>query len=126
VLCQCICVDDAFVNTRRELEEEQSKRYKSEQDQIQHMKEYVARFGQGNAKMAKQAQSKEKTLAKMVRGGLTEKVEVEKALDFKFPDPGNLPPPVLQCNDITFGYAGADILYANVDFGVDLDSRIAL
>lgn len=117
---------DAFVNTRTELEEEQSKRYKAEQDQIQHMKEYVARFGQGNAKMAKQAQSKEKTLAKMVRGGLTDKVEVEKALDFKFPDPGQLSPPVLQCNDITFGYPGSPVLYSGVDFGVDLDSRIAL
>eukprot|EP01035_Chromulina_nebulosa_P030163 gene30163-40060_t len=80
------------------------------------MKDYVAKFGQGNAKMARQAQSKEKTLEKMLRGGLTEKVEHEKALDFKFPDPPKLSPPVLQCNDITFG----------VDFGVDLDSRVAL
>ena len=47
--------------------------------------------------MAKQAQSKEKTLGKMLRSGLTEKVEVEKALDFKFLDPGKLSPPVLQC-----------------------------
>lgn len=121
-----VFVDDTFVNTRRELEEEQSKRFKAEQDQIQHMKDYVAKFGQGNAKMARQAQSKEKTLEKMVRGGLTEKVEKEKALDFVFPDPGNLAPPVLQCNDITFGYPGCPILYSNVDFGVDLDSRIAL
>ena len=44
---------DSFVNTLREKQEEQEKRYKSEQDQINHMKEYVARFGQGNAKMAK-------------------------------------------------------------------------
>ena len=33
-----VYVDDAFVKTRSELEEEQTKRYKSEQDQIQHMK----------------------------------------------------------------------------------------
>ena len=76
--------------------------------------------------MAKQAQSKEKVLGKMVKGGLTDKVEVEKALDFKFPDPGALAPPVLQCNDITFGYPGCPILYSHVDFGIDLDSRIAL
>ena len=31
------------------------------------MKDYVAKFGQGNAKMARQAQSKEKTLEKMLR-----------------------------------------------------------
>jgi ATP-binding cassette subfamily F protein 2 len=117
---------DQFVKTREEKEEEQEKRYKSEQDQIKNMKQYIARFGQGNAKMAKQAQSKEKTLEKMLRGGLTDKVEGEKALDFKFPDPPALPPPVLQCNNITFGYPGREILYSNVDFGVDLDSRVAL
>jgi ATP-binding cassette subfamily F protein 2 len=117
---------DTFVNTKQELDENQQKRYAKEQDEIKHMKDYVARFGQGNAKMAKQAQSKEKTLAKMVRGGLTDKVETEKALDFMFPDPGSLSPPVLQCNDITFGYPGCEILYSGVDFGVDLDSRVAL
>ncbi len=117
---------DSFVKTREEKEEEQEKRYKAEQDQIKHMKTYVARFGQGNAKMAKQAQSKEKVLDKMLKGGLTDKVEAEKALDFKFPDPSKLAPPVLQCNDITFGYPGCEILYSHVDFGIDLDSRVAL
>jgi len=53
------------------------KRFKWEQDQIKQMKEYVARFGHGTAKLARQAQSKEKTLEKMVRGGLTEKVALE-------------------------------------------------
>jgi ATP-binding cassette subfamily F protein 2 len=117
---------DQFVTTRVEKEEEQEKRFKSEQDQIKHMKEYVARFGQGNAKMARQAQSKEKILDKMLKSGLTEKVDHEKALDFKFSDPGKLSPPVLQCNSVTFGYPGCEILYSNIDFGVDLDSRVAL
>lgn len=117
---------DSFVNTLSDKQEEQEKRYKTEQDQINHMKEYVARFGQGNAKMAKQAQSKEKTLEKMMRGGLTDKVHKERALDFRFNDCGKLSPPVLQCTDISFGYPGCEILYSGVDFGVDLDSRVAL
>ena len=117
---------DSYVQTKKELDEEQMKRYKWEQDEIKKMKEYVARFGHGTAKNAKQAQSKEKTLEKMMRGGLTDKVEVEKALDFNFLDPGQLSPPVLQCNDIAFGYPGCPILYQGVDFGVDLDSRVAL
>ena len=45
------------------------KQYNWEQDQIAHMKNYIARFGHGSAKLARQAQSKEKTLAKMVAGG---------------------------------------------------------
>ena len=47
----------------------QMKRYQWEQDQIAHMKEYIARFGHGSAKLARQAQSKEKTLSKMVESG---------------------------------------------------------
>ena len=117
---------DMFVQTRGELEEEQMRKYKWEQDQIKQMKDYVARFGHGTAKNAKQAQSKEKTLEKMIRGGLTDKVDVEKAQDFRFMDPGKLAPPVLQLNDISFGYPGCEILYEGVDLGVDLDSRVAL
>lgn len=40
--------------------------------------DYIARFGHGSAKLARQAQSKEKTLAKMVAGGLTERVTSDK------------------------------------------------
>ena len=43
-----------------------------------HVQEYIARFGHGNRKLARQAQSKEKVLSKMVAGGLTEKVVSDK------------------------------------------------
>lgn len=39
---------------------------------------YIARFGHGSAKLARQAQSKEKTLQKMVASGLTERVVNDK------------------------------------------------
>jgi ATP-binding cassette subfamily F protein 2 len=103
------------------------KRYQSEQEQIAHMKQYIARFGHGNAKLARQAQSKEKTLKKMIDGGLTEKVSQDKAVDFNFPDCGKLPPPVLMVEDVSFAYPGTDLyLYKNLDFGIDLDMRLAL
>lgn len=44
------------------------------------LKNYIARFGHGSAKLARQAQSKEKTLQKMVASGLTEKVVNDKVL----------------------------------------------
>lgn len=44
------------------------------------IKDYIARFGHGSAKLARQAQSKEKVLAKMVAGGLTEKVIQDKVV----------------------------------------------
>ncbi|KAJ0857507.1 putative ABC transporter, AAA+ ATPase domain, P-loop containing nucleoside triphosphate hydrolase [Helianthus annuus] len=117
---------DQYVQTRSELEENQMKQYKWEQDQIANMKEYIARFGHGSAKLARQAQSKEKTLAKMERGGLTEKVSRDKVLVFRFVDVGKLPPPVLQFVEVTFGYTPDTLIYKSIDFGVDLDSRVAL
>lgn len=117
---------DQYVQTRAELEENQMKQYRWEQEQIASMKEYIARFGHGSAKLARQAQSKEKTLAKMERGGLTEKVVRDKILVFRFVDVGKLPPPVLQFVEVTFGYTPDNLIYKNIDFGVDLDSRIAL
>eukprot|EP00061_Rhincodon_typus_P015736 g43585.t1 len=69
---------DQYVKTRLELEENQMKRFTWEQDQITHMKNYIARFGHGSAKLARQAQSKEKTLQKMMASGLTEKVISDK------------------------------------------------
>jgi ATP-binding cassette subfamily F protein 2 len=117
---------DQYVQTRSELEENQMKQYKWEQEQISNMKEYIARFGHGSAKLARQAQSKEKTLAKMERGGLTQKVSRDQVLVFNFVDVGKLPPPVLQFVEVTFGYTPDNLIYKNLDFGVDLDSRVAL
>lgn len=117
---------DQFVKTKHEQEENQLKQYKWEQEQMASMKQYIAKFGHGTSKNAKQAQSKEKVLAKMVRAGLTEKPDEEKPLNFRFPNPGHLPPPVLAFREVSFGYPNCEPLYTNVDFGVDLDSRVAL
>ncbi|KAH8850066.1 ATP-binding cassette sub-family F member 2 [Schistosoma japonicum] len=105
---------DQYVRTRCELEENQMKRFKWEQDQIASMKDYIARFGHGNKKMARQAQSKEKVLQKMVAGGLAERVEGDKTLTFYFPDPGKIPPPVIQVHQVSFRY-GPDKVRLNID-----------
>ncbi|KAB7494813.1 ATP-binding cassette sub-family F member 2 [Armadillidium nasatum] len=118
---------DAFIRTRIELLENQMKQYQWEQDQIAHMKNYIARFGHGSAKLARQAQSKEKTLAKMVAGGLTEKVMKDKTLTFYFPDCGKIPPPVIMVQNVTFRYnENSNFIYKNIEFGIDLDTRLAL
>lgn len=118
---------DSYVKTRAELEENQMKQYSREQEQIKHMKDYIARFGHGSAKLARQAQSKEKVLGKMVANGLTEKVTKDKVLTFYFPDCGKLAPPVVQVQTMSFSYgAEKPAIYKNLDFGIDLESRIAL
>ncbi|KAF8359223.1 abcf-2 [Pristionchus pacificus] len=118
---------DSFVKTRLELLENQMKRYKWEQDQLQHMKDYVARFGHGSAKLARQAQSKEKTMAKMIAGGLTEKAVDETVKQFYFFDAGEIPPPVIMVQHVSFRYnETTPWIYRNLDFGIDLDTRLAL
>ncbi|XP_076236863.1 ATP-binding cassette sub-family F member 2 [Calliopsis andreniformis] len=118
---------EAFVKTRMELLENQAKQYNWEQDQIAHMKNYIARFGHGSAKLARQAQSKEKTLAKMVAQGLTEKVVNDKVLNFYFPSCGTIPPPVIMVQNVSFRYNDdSPWIYKNLEFGIDLDTRIAL
>jgi len=114
---------DTFIKTIRDNEINQLKQWKWEQDQMKGMKEYIAL---NQSKNSKQAESKKKVLQKMERSGLTKKPEQEKSLNFKFSDPGHLPPPVLAFHDVSFGYPGCEPLYDNVNFGVDLDSRIAL
>jgi len=118
---------DAFIKTKAELEENQEKRYQWEQDQIAHMKNYIARFGHGSAKLARQAQSKEKTLAKMVAGGLTEKVKTDKSASFYFFSCGTIPPPVIMVQKVSFRYnETTPWIYKNLEFGMDLDTRLAL
>jgi ATP-binding cassette subfamily F protein 2 len=118
---------DTYVKAREEKEEHQMKQFKREQDDIAHMKNYIARFGHGNKKMARQAKSKEKTLAKMVDKGLTERVTADKLFTFKFNECGEIPPPVLQFQNVSFGYdTSKSPIYKNLEFGIDLDSRIAL
>lgn len=118
---------EAFVRTRLELLENQMKQYNWEQDQISHMKNYIARFGHGSAKLARQAQSKEKTLAKMVAQGLTEKVTNDKTVTFYFPSCGTIPPPVIMVQNVSFRYSeDTPYIYKNLEFGIDLDTRLAL
>jgi len=119
---------DQYVQTRSEKEENQMKQYVREQEEIKHMKDYIARFGHGSAKLASQAQSKAKTLARMEEGGLTERVTKDRVVTLAFVDCGKLPPPVLVFNHVHFGYNEdpKSEIYTDIDFGVDLDSRVAL
>merc|ERR1712088_926374 len=118
---------DIFMRTRMELMENQMKQYQWEQDQIAHMKNYIARFGHGSAKLARQAQSKEKTLAKMVADGLTEKVVSDRTVSFCFYSCGKIPPPFIMVQNVSFRYSdNTPFIYKNLEFGMDLDTRLAL
>lgn len=69
------------------------------------------------------AQCRIKKLEKMVR---IEKVSVESSIHFKFPKPEPIPPPIVKIENGVFGYTEDKILYEDIQFGVDMDSRIAI
>ena len=53
----------------------------------------------------------------------TEK-EVEVVL--KFPEAEALSPPILQINDVSFGYSSDKMIFSNVNLGATLESRICI
>jgi ATP-binding cassette, subfamily F, member 2 len=117
---------DMHCITRAEKESHQQKRFAWQQGQIKSMKEYIARFGHGHKKLARQAQSKEKTLNKMVQGGLEQSVVRDANVTFEFPCSGTLAPPVISFTDVAFSYPNSKPLFKKVNCGLDLDSRIAI
>ncbi|XP_008419415.1 ATP-binding cassette sub-family F member 1 isoform X3 [Poecilia reticulata] len=50
----------------------------------------------------------------------------EYTVKFTFPNPPPLSPPILGLHSVDFGYEGQKALFKNVDFGIDMDSRICI
>ncbi|KAG5316070.1 ABCF1 protein, partial [Pseudoatta argentina] len=50
----------------------------------------------------------------------------EYIVKFSFPDPPPLQPPILGLQNVTFGYEGQKPLFIDADFGIDLNSRVAI
>lgn len=118
---------DQFVKTKADMEVDQMKRYHKQQEEIQHIKQFIASCGT-YSNLVRQAKSRQKVLDKMEADGLVERVTEEKKFNFYYPDCGKLPPPVLQVSGVGFAYSGQkkDYLYENLELSVDLDSRVAL
>jgi len=118
---------DSYIKTRTEQETNQAKAYEKQQEEIKHIKKFIASAGT-YANLVRQAKSRQKILDKMEADGFIEKVADDKVFSFRFADVEKLPPPVLALDDVTFSYSGKkeDNLYENLDFGVDMDSRTAL
>ncbi|GAB5357950.1 hypothetical protein AAMO2058_000417800 [Amorphochlora amoebiformis] len=117
---------DQYVKTRQEKETQQQKQYEAEQKDIAQLKEFVAKFGHGTKKLAAQGKSREKILNRKIEAGLTAPVAVQEPVDFEFGNPGKLPTPLLTIQEVSFGYSPDRLLYENVDFGLDPETRLAL
>lgn len=118
---------DSYIKTRTEQETNQMKAYHKQQEEIAHIKKFIASAGT-YANLVRQAKSRQKILDKMEAEGFIQPVIPDKVFTFRFADVEKLPPPVLSFDNVTFSYSGdpKDDLYRNLDLGFDMDSRTAL
>ncbi|KAJ6107337.1 ABC transporter ATP-binding protein ARB1 [Penicillium sp. IBT 18751x] len=118
---------DSYHKTRSEQETNQMKAYAKQQEEITHIKKFIASAGT-YANLVRQAKSRQKILDKMEADGFIQPVISDRVFTFRFADVEKLPPPVLSFDDVSFSYSGEwkDTLYEHLDFGVDMDSRTAL
>ncbi len=112
---------DSFEKTWRMRLEQDAKQRARQETQRAHLQKFVDRF-RYKASKAKQAQSRLKMLARMEpipeRPG-------EGTVQFNFPDPGPLAPPLYAIDDVAVGYDGKAVL-SGLSLRLDPDDRVAL
>jgi len=96
---------------------------KAKQDvQRKHMQAFIDRF-RYKASKARQAQSRLKALAKMEPIAA---VMEERGIEFQFPEPEELAPPLIVMDDVAVGYEPGKPVLHKVNLRLDPDERIAL
>lgn len=73
------------------------------------MKDFIARYGHGTAKMARQAQSREKAMSKLALNA-TEKVDKDYNFEFSFDNVEDFFGTLIEVCDVDFGYSEDKIL----------------
>ncbi|CAD1809894.1 unnamed protein product [Candida parapsilosis] len=112
---------DSFYATREERIKNQRREYESQMAYRQHLQEFIDKF-RYNAAKSQEAQSRIKKLEKLP---VLEPPEDDKVVTFKFAEPDSISPPILQMQDVSFGYDPNKLLFKNVNLDVQMDSRIA-
>ncbi|KAG0453055.1 hypothetical protein HPP92_025719 [Vanilla planifolia] len=114
---------DTFERTREEQQKNQQKAFETNEKARAHMQAFIDKF-RYNAKRASLVQSRIKALERM---GHVDEVINDPDYKFDFPTPDDRPgPPIISFSDASFGYPGGPTLFKNLNFGIDLDSRIAM
>ncbi|KAG8465652.1 hypothetical protein KFE25_002959 [Diacronema lutheri] len=114
---------DCFEDTRAEELRQHGKKAEAAEKQRAHTQAFIDKF-RANAKRASMVQSRIKMLGKME---VMADVLTDPSLQFHFPSPEPLLPPVLALNECTFAYApDKPSIFHNVNMGLDLESRVAV
>ena len=112
---------DRFENTRRERLEANEKARTKQQAERAHIQAFIDRF-RFKASKAKQAQSRMRMLARMQPVAAA---ALDEMISFSFPEPDELPPPLLVLDRAAAGYDGRPVL-GRLSLRLDADDRIAL
>lgn len=116
---------DTYVRVLAEQRTNQASTAAQQQRKVEALKGFIARFGHGHKKMAAQAQSRMKLLKKIEE----EAVDVDyddPYLRLEFPSCPPLAPPCISVINASFGYDEKRVLYEDLNFGVDCESRVCL
>lgn len=111
-----------FVHTRNERLMVLERAKQSQDAQKKHIQSFIDRF-RFNANRAALVQSRLKKLEKME---ILPDIIEDPTLSFTFPQCTPLSPPIIQFKDVSFGYKEDDHIFEDVNFSIDLDSRIAI
>ncbi len=113
---------DRFEVERRKRVETRAAEIRKQHDQRKHMQSFVDRF-RYKATKARQAQSRLKALARLDE---LPPLPTEYSVKIGFPDPGELPPPLVTLDDASAGYEPGNTVLRSLDLRLDMDDRIAL
>lgn len=114
---------DTFERTREEQIKNQRKAIEANEKSRAHMQTFIDKF-RYNAKRASLVQSRIKALDRL---GHMDEIVNDPDYKFEFPTPDDRPgAPIISFSDASFGYPGGPLMFKNLNFGIDLDSRIAM
>ncbi len=113
---------DTFERERAEALGLQQKMFEKQQAERAHMQKFVDRF-KAQASKASQAQSRIKALERM---DIVDAVIADRAVHFTFPNPKEIPSPMISINGADIGYTAGKPILKNVRESIGNDDRIAL
>jgi ATP-binding cassette subfamily F protein 1 len=115
---------------------QQLKDYEKQERALKALKDQGHSSKQASAKVGKREEQKSKDKS---RGKKQEQIDddistgkellqkpKEYQVKFRFPTPPPINPPVLGAHEVTFGYANREPLFEKLNFGIDMNSRIAI
>ncbi|XP_062618813.1 ATP-binding cassette sub-family F member 1-like [Saccostrea cucullata] len=124
-----------FKKMLKQKRKEQAKAYEKQEKMLKEMKASgkstkVAEAKQKEALTRKQEKNRNKKMQAAIEeeNKPTELLQKPKEyiVKFNFPNPSPLNPPILGLNNVTFAYGNNPALFVNLDFGIDMSSRVAI